>query len=105
VKVRFTEVAADQADAEDDWWRENRDKAPGLFTSELQQAVETLRTIPEAGPLYGILDDTPMRRVELKKTRCQLYYSVEAEEIVIHFVWGARRGDRPAPRDKKSSLS
>ncbi len=105
MKVRFTEVALEQADAEDDWWRENRDKAPGLFTSELEQAVHTLGTAPEAGPLYGILDDTSMRRVQLKKTRCHLYYSLEADEIVIHFVWGARRGERPAARDVKGSRS
>jgi plasmid stabilization system protein ParE len=105
VRLRFTELAAGQAEAEDSWWRENREKAPALFQSELEEALLTLATVPEAGPLYGILDDTPMRRVQLKKTRCHLYYSVEADEIVIHFVWGARRGDRPAPPGTKSSIS
>jgi hypothetical protein len=105
VKYRLTELAAEQADAEDLWWREHRDKAPGLFTEELDRMIETILLAPEGVPLFGVIDRTPMRRVQLKKTRCHLYYSVELDELVIHYVWGARLRDLPGRGGKKSSLT
>jgi plasmid stabilization system protein ParE len=95
VKYRFTERARRQARDEDAWWRENRDRAPDLLADELERALETLLILPVSGKLYGVHDGVPLRRVPLKKTRCHLYYSVEDDEIVIHFVWGARKRTGP----------
>lgn len=96
MKYRFTERGKEQAKNEAAWWRENRDKAPDLLVDELERALETLLILPESGKLYGVHDGVALRRVPLKKTRCHVYYSVEDDEIVVHFVWGSRmRGGPP----------
>ncbi len=98
MKYRFPETGDQQAENEDAWWRGNRDKAPDLFNRELEQVLETLLVLPESGKLYGVHDGVQLRRVPLKKTRCHVYYSVDtnADEIVVHFVWGSRlRGGPP----------
>lgn len=102
MRLRFTELAAEQADAEDLWWREHRDKAPGLFAGELEEMLTTLIAAPEAAPLFGVIDGVPMRRIQLKKTQCHLYFSVEATEVVVHYVWGARRRERPGGKSRLS---
>lgn len=73
----------------------DRDKAPNLFVDELEEPLETLLILPESGKLYGTHDAVVLRRVRLRKARCHLYHSVEGDEIVVHFVWGARMRSGP----------
>jgi len=72
--------------------------ARDLFARKLADAkilVSMSRTI---GVVHAVLEDEPVRKVFMPKTRHRLYYAHEAEEIVILAVWGAPRGRGPKPR-------
>ena len=79
------------------WWRENRPLAPPLFADELRDAVERLKNQPKCGTEYERVAGTLIRRVLLPKSAQHIYYAVDEENdvIVIHTVWGARRGRAP----------
>ncbi len=96
MNVRFTPEAEHQADECDLWWRENRD-ARDLFARELAETLVMLRTSPHSGIVYTMLDGDAMRRVLMPKTRHHVYFvsDPEAEELVIHAVWGAPRERGP----------
>lgn len=78
----------------DAWWREHRDKAPGLFADELARAFQLIGLAPGAGKRYRHARQV-VRRVMMRRTRNHVYY-VELEEFVLVVaVWGAVRGTGP----------
>ncbi len=97
MKVRFTPEAEEQAGAIDAWWRENRSSARELFARELADAKALVTTSPKIGTIYTLLDDQPVRKVYMPRTRHHIYYTYHQDdgEIVIHAVWGAPRGRGP----------
>lgn len=84
-------------EAEDDWWRANRD-AKDLFVDEFAQTLERLRTDPDLGQTYRVTRGKRIQRVLMKKTRCHVYYVCDGDRAVIeiHTVWGARRERGPS---------
>lgn len=82
-RVRFTETATSHVDRERAWWFENRDHS-ALFASELEKAVEILAP--------GVPD---LRRLYIRKLGCHLYYTFDADDVIIRAVWGARRERGP----------
>ena len=93
----MTKEAQAQAREARSWWRENRDKNPGLFQQELDAARKLLSQQPDAGKNYAVVDGVKVQRLLLEKTRRHLYYFIdEASQIVrITGIRGAQRKDEP----------
>lgn len=78
------------------WWRKNRPAASSLFEDELDDALDKLEAEPTLGTEYRVVRGRVIRRILLPKTEQHVFYSVgEDDGIVIHTVWGARRGRGP----------
>ena len=94
--IRFTSRARRQQAAVDGWWRQNA-ISPNLFDDELTAMLERLKTKPRPGKLYKTLDGDTIWYVLLKKSKQWVFYAVDedADEIVIHAIWGAVRGSAP----------
>ena len=97
MKVRVTPEAEEQAEAIDAWWRDNRLDARELFVRELADAKALVAASPKVGTVYTMLDEQPVRKVFMPKTRHHLYYTYNQDqgEVVIHAVWGAPRKRGP----------
>lgn len=77
------------------WWVGNRDKAPLLFTDELEAAFELLSVAPKAGRLWPDASEPGIRRYMLKTTHYHLYYREEEDHVRVLAVWGGPRGLGP----------
>lgn len=97
MRVVFTPEANEQADNCDTWWRENRTKNRDLFARELAETKKLLLETPNVGIVHAVLDGLPVRRVLLRKTRTHVYYvlDLEADSVIVHSVWGARKQRSP----------
>ncbi|RLB53363.1 MAG: hypothetical protein DRJ42_12135 [Deltaproteobacteria bacterium] len=95
LELRFVPHAVEQLNAADAWWRENRDKAPGLFTNEFVDALELLRGSPNLGAPYASDTLDGARRYLLRRTRFHIYYAVRDGTLVVAAVWNAIRGHGP----------
>ena len=96
MKLVLLDEAQRQFEAEDTWWRENRD-AKELLVREFAKTLEQVSTMPETGQRYRRSRGKLVQRVLMKKTRCHVYYFYDREHdlIEIHSVWGARRKHGP----------
>jgi plasmid stabilization system protein ParE len=96
LKVRFTPEADARATTVVTWWRRNG-IVPDLFDRELAEAQEKVIADPILGTVYRTVRGLIIRRILLPKTAQHFYYSVdeEAGEILVHMIWGARRGRGP----------
>lgn len=92
--VRTTSEADAQILAADDWWRDNREKAPDLFEQELAMAIRTISSAPSAGRRYPH-PDADVRRVLMRTTRHHVYYVERDDAVVVVAVWGAVKGAGP----------
>ena len=97
MKLAFTPEAQEQADECDAWWRENRTATRELFARELAGIKALLLDAPYIGAMYAVLDELPVRRMLLPKTRTHIYYSIDENRSVVMIlaVWGAPRGRGP----------
>lgn len=96
MKIVLLDEAQRRFEAEDEWWRENRD-ATELFIDEFARTLEQLSSTPEIGQNYRVAQDKLIQRVLMKKTRCHVYYFHDREHglVEIHSVWGAVRERGP----------
>lgn len=96
MKIVLLAEAQRRFEAEDEWWRENRD-VKELFTDEVEQTLERLIANPEVGQTYRHARGKMIQRVLTKKTRCHVYYFHDRENDVveIHTIWGARKERGP----------
>ena len=70
----------------------NRNKAPGLFDREVEEAVARLAATPMIGAFYAMSRGREVRRLLLKKTRHFLYYRVEnSGDVEVITIRGAQR--------------
>lgn len=97
MKVWFTARARRRALHVASWWRANRPAAPDLFEQELHEAKQALGAHPLLGTVYKTVGSWVIRRVLLRESEQHVYYSVNesAETVVVHTLWGARRGRGP----------
>jgi len=97
VKVRATARAKREIVRAALWWEKHRPAAPGLFLDELEAAEQHLASSPVSGQAYSYRKSRLIRRWLLEKTEYHVYFSVdrEADVVIIHSVWGARRGRGP----------
>lgn len=96
MKLVLLEEAKQQFEAEDAWWRENRD-SKDLFLEEFSAVLGQISTMPEVGQRYRRTRGKLIQRMLMKKTRCHVYYFHDQEQglIEVHSVWGARRRRGP----------
>lgn len=98
MKVFFTARARRRAGIVATWWRQNRPAAPDLFEDELEAATRRLEGQPVLGLVYANVRGRAVYRLLLPQSAQHLYFSVNgaAERVVVHTIWGARRGRGPA---------
>jgi plasmid stabilization system protein ParE len=96
VKIVLLDEAQRRFEAEDEWWRENRD-AKELFVAEFEWVLEQLNSMPGIGQRYRLARGKLIQRVLMKKTGCHVYYFYDREQdlVEIHSIWGARRERGP----------
>ena len=97
MKIEIGKRASRQVERASSRWQEFRPSAPFLFEQELEEALRLLLTTPKLGVPYPTARRPGLRRLLLRKTEYHVYYALEREEtvIVIHSLWGARRGRGP----------
>ena len=93
-RVGFTETASHHVDRERAWWLENRDHQ-NLFAAELEKAIEILALLPGAGTPYTQSAVPDLRRLYIRKLGCHLYYTFDADDVIVRALWGARRERGP----------
>lgn len=96
MKIVLLAEAQRRFEAEDDWWRENRD-AKELFVDELEETLKRIAASPEIGQHYRLTRGKLIQRVLMTRTRCHVYYFHDRAHAVIevHSVWGAHRERGP----------
>jgi plasmid stabilization system protein ParE len=93
-RVRFTDTANSHVGRERAWWLENRDHQ-ALFATELEKAIEILALLPGAGTPYTQTGVPDLRRLYIRKLGCHLYYTFDADHVIIRALWSARRERGP----------
>ena len=93
-RVRFTDTANNHVDREWAWWLENRDHL-NLFAAELEKAIEILALLPGVGTPYTQSGVPDLRRLYIRKLGCHLYYTFDADDVIVRALWGARRERGP----------
>lgn len=96
MKIVLLAEAQRRFEAEDEWWRENRD-AKDLFLDEFEQTLESIGSNPERGQAYRMARGKRIQRVLMQKTRCHVYYWHDREHdiVEVHTIWGAHRERGP----------
>ena len=84
-----------QAEAIDEWWRENRRASPDLFADELATAFATIEGAPKSGAPVEHPELPDVRRVLLRATRMHVYYVLTDGAARVVAVWGSVRGSGP----------
>lgn len=95
--VSFSPEAETQIAVRRAWWREHRDEAD-IFDEELAHAIARIGDSPSTFPWFGIRGGRLIRRCLMERTRCHLYFEVDASGGVVTIVlaWGAARGRPPS---------
>ena len=93
-RVELSEEAHAQVTEIDTWWRENRDAAPDLFTTELGNALTMLERAPSLGTPYEA-GTRRVRRLLLRRTQYHVYFVEEADRLFVIAVWSVFRGRAP----------
>ena len=96
MKIVLLDEAQSRFEAEDRWWRENRD-AKELFFTEFQEILRQLSSTSDVGQRYRRSRGKLIQRVLMTKVRCHVYYFHDHERdiVEIHSIWGARRKRGP----------
>jgi plasmid stabilization system protein ParE len=83
-----------------EWWRDNREVVPELFSLELAHLLEALTRTPSIGTVYATRRGVVIRRILLPRTRYHVYFSYDAEAdfVAVRAVWHASRGAGPELR-------
>jgi plasmid stabilization system protein ParE len=97
VKIEIGKRAQRQVERADRWWRKHRPSASALFEREYEHALGMLLGMPTAGAPYPTRRRPSMRRLLLPRSQYHLYFCVERSDtvVVIHSLWGVRRGRGP----------
>jgi hypothetical protein len=93
-QIQFTATAQEHVRREKAWWLANRDH-PGVFTEELEQALQIIAVLPGAGTLYAQSPVNGVRRVYLRRVAVHLYYTFDDARVIVRAFWGARRERGP----------
>jgi plasmid stabilization system protein ParE len=98
VKVDLSEPAEIDIYRIDTWWRANRDHRD-IFRDELLAALDHIERTPNLGTPYETDEvDGEVRYVLLKKTKQQLYYTIEGDTVLVLAIWSSITGQPPRLR-------
>jgi hypothetical protein len=97
VKLKLTKRAQRRVKLVGAWWREHRPAAPNAFADELEWAKIEMLSRPNLSTLYETPSGKVCRRLLLQTTQQHVYSTVHenADLVIVHTVWGARRGRGP----------
>lgn len=97
MKLRVGKRAQRQADRIEEWWVKNRPAAPSLFTDELEEFFEHIRSTTAAGVRWPTSKRPDLRRILMPRTLNHIYFRVDEAKGVVHVlaVWGAPRERGP----------
>ena len=100
LRVEISDLAMAQVRAAEEWWRQNRPKAPNAVREELERAAVLISLQPESGALARNVSLAGLRRIHLTRIRYYLFYRVlsGAEAIEILALWHSSRQGAPALR-------
>lgn len=88
--IRWAEAAWDEAFEASEYYEARRTDGGSAFTGRLWDAIQLIRTHPEAGTPFGL----PIRRVLLHGYPYSIIYVPEPDEIYIVAVAHQRREPR-----------
>lgn len=98
MRIEISEPAALDIERIDTWWRGNRERKD-LFREELFAALDHIEATPELATLYETaVIDGPVRYLQLKVTKHQLYYTIEGETVLVLAIWSTVTGQPPRLR-------
>lgn len=96
LRLRFTRQGRADVKREAAWWRKNRRAAASLFQQELDATLRRVLLSPKIGLVFEQEDlEVTVYRIGLPRTRTQLFYALNGEELVVISVWGATKGEAP----------
>lgn len=93
-RIRFTAIAERHFESERAWWLKNRDKKE-LFEIALEDTLERIAAHPHSGSIARRQTVKDLRRVQIRKIACHLYYTADEHTVTVRALWGARRGRGP----------
>ena len=74
------------------WWSINRTAAPGAIRIDLQEALESLASLPDIGRKVENARDPETRRLFLPRVKYHVYYRPRGQYLEILAFWHASRG-------------
>lgn len=98
MKVRFTPEARLAVREKRAWWKQHREKAPGLFVKELAMIVAKLRDgADDERQQYAARDGRIIWRILMPKTRNHICYRLDEAigHVEILVVWNDIAGATP----------
>ena len=97
LRVEISDLAKAQVRAAEQWWRQNRLKAPNAIREELERAAALISLQPESGALARNVSLPGVRRIHLTRIRYYLFYRVvsDREAIEILALWHSSRQGAP----------
>jgi plasmid stabilization system protein ParE len=95
--ISVTDLAAAQLLSAQDWWLDNRPKAPNAVREECERACALISTQPQIGARARNVSLIGVRRLYLSRVRYFVYYRVipESERIEVLAFWHGSRGRPP----------
>lgn len=96
MKAFISKRASRAAERIDARWREAGED-PGIFASELLDAVERLESTIGVGSPFPTPRRPSLKRLLLPKSRCHVYFEIDdtKQTIQILHIWDARRERAP----------
>lgn len=94
--VEFTELALEDVEVADTWWRRNRPGAPDAIAEEIARVVALLAAHPQAGTAVTGTRGQDTRKLVLVRIGYHVYYRVTPTRIDILRFWHG--GHRARPR-------
>ena len=91
----MTKRAANQIDAADRWWEDNRAAVPNAIRDDLAAVIERLAELPHSGSRVIGSRHPGDRRIVLPRVGYHLYYRVHDDAVEILRFWQAHRGSKP----------
>ncbi len=97
-RLRVAPRAEEQIRDSEQWWLENRPKAPLAFEEDLGKAFDLLSSLPRAGQKVHHSRIGGLRRVLMGRVRYYLYFDVadETETVEILALWHTSRHGQPS---------
>lgn len=100
MQVVTSQAAKDDLVEAENWWRENRSDSPTALTEDVTSAFDKPEREAALAPVFAKAAGVVVRRTHLPRTRRHLYFTIDADRVVILAVWGSVRGVLPKLRDR-----